>query len=82
MFFDECDEGSYRIYAGAFEQHTGYVAAVVVIRIGGTCRRPVEVFRDVEMLDGYCWNSPREALQCALHEGLRFVRGAPAMPAC
>ena len=65
MHFDERNDGDYRIYAGALESPRGggYVAAVVVNRLGCSIDGPREACRDTSMSGGYCWSSPDDALR-------------------
>jgi hypothetical protein len=50
MHLDERNEGDYRIHAGALESpHGGYLAAVVVNRIGCSIDGPLEADRDTSM---------------------------------
>ena len=50
MHLDERNEGDYRIHAGALESpHGGYLAAVVVNRIGCSIDGPREADRDTSM---------------------------------
>lgn len=70
MIFDERTEGDYRIYAGALEAPTGkgYIAALVVNRVGGTAHGPREAFRDDSLACGHRWLSAQEALLYALNK--------------
>jgi len=74
MYFDEADTGDYRIYAGAMDRLNsyGYVAAVVVMRVRGGLPRQ-EAFRDESLAGGFCWSTPKEALQFALNAGRDVV---------
>ena len=74
MYFQELIEGSFRIYAGALEapQGGGYIAAVVVSRIGGPPGR--EAWRDDSLACGHRWERPNEALHYALSEARRVIR--------
>lgn len=74
MHFDECNEGAYRIYAGALEapRGLGYIAAVVVTR-QREGRRDV-AFRDDAISCGHRWSTPGEALDHAISTGRKVVR--------
>ena len=76
MLFDERNEGDYRIYAGALEapQGDGYLAAVIINRLGGACAPPREAYRDIAMAAGYRWKSARDAISYALTRGLELIR--------
>jgi len=84
MHCNDIAEGEYRIYAGAIEatNSAGYLAALVVSRIGGQNGRPKEAFRDTQLAAGYRWDSPQDALRYALMKGQEIVRRKPALLAC
>ena len=84
MNFCEKDCGPYRIYAAALEasERTGYVAAVVVSRRGGTLDDPLEAFRDMKLANGYAWPSPDTALGFAVIKARSVIRGEPHRLAC
>lgn len=84
MHFNDISEGDYRIYAGAIEaaNSAGYLAALIVNRVGGTTGRPREAFRDTQLAAGYRWDSPQDALRYALQKGQEIVRRKPALLAC
>ena len=74
MYFDERDEGDYRIYADAVEVPTGgYRAAAVVTRLRGV-PKPVEVFRDEQMSGGHAWDDPEDALHFAVKASIAIIR--------
>jgi hypothetical protein len=74
MHFQESIEGSFRIYAGALEapRGGGYIAAVVVSRVGSPPGR--EAWRDDSLACGHRWERPNEALHYALSEARRVIR--------
>lgn len=82
MHFDECDEGDYRIYAGALHAGGGYVAAVVVFRVRGIVESPQEAFRDMAMSEGRHWNEPDEALVFAMSQARETIRAEPYRLRC
>jgi hypothetical protein len=82
MHFEECNEGDYRIYAGALEAQGGYVAAVVVSRWRGVTDPPREAFRDVAMSGGHRWSSPNEALAFAVQQAQQIIRHDPRRLGC
>jgi hypothetical protein len=79
MNFCERDAGPYRIYAAALEAPgcTGYVAAVVVSRRGGTLDDPLEAFRDMKLANGHAWPSPDTALGFAVIKARSVIRSEP-----
>lgn len=82
MYFDEHNEGDYRIYAGALESPAGdgFMAAVVVNRLRGADRTPREAFRDERIAGGHRWASPEEALAYAVNRARQLIRtGAPCL---
>lgn len=82
MHFEECNEGDYRIYAGAVESKGGYVAAVVVSRWRGVHNPPREAFRDVSLSGGHRWASPNEALSYAVRQAQEIIRKDPHRLGC
>jgi hypothetical protein len=84
MHFDERNEGDYRIYAGALESPHGggYVAAVVVNRLGCSIDGPREAYRDTSMSGGHCWSSPDDALRYAVARAQELIRTEPHRLAC
>ncbi len=82
MHFDECNEGDYRIYAGALEAKGGYVAAVVVSRLRGIDNAPKEAFRDTAMSGGHRWDSPWDALAYAVRQAQEIIRKEPQRLGC
>jgi hypothetical protein len=84
MRFGEVDLGPYRIYAGALEsaQGSGYVAAVVVSRRGGTLKEPREAYRDTLMAGGHSWPSSDDALYYAIAKAKAIIRTQPHRLAC
>lgn len=83
MFFDERNEGVYRIYAGALEapQGDGYLAAVVVKRLGEPSNAP-EAYRDESLACGHRWPSAGAALQYAVARARSVIRSEPHLLAC
>ena len=87
MRFDECQEGDYRIFAGALDapRGQGYIAAVVVNRVQGdfqadrACR---EAWRDDSLACGHRWPSPEEALSYAMARARELIRKRSQMLAC
>ncbi|MDL2336579.1 MAG: hypothetical protein QFE16_01935 [Pseudomonadota bacterium] len=75
MKFDERIDGDYRIYAGALDvlQGDGYIAAVVVSRVGGTQAKAREVFRDESLACGHRWKSADESLMFALCKAREWI---------
>ena len=84
MIFDERSEGDYRIYAGALEapRGQGYIAAVVVSRVGAGGVAPREAFRDESMACGHRWLSSEEALNYALNKARELIRREPQRLHC
>ncbi len=81
MQFHECNEGNYRIFAGALEapRGHGYIAAVAVTRVRGDGRGGL-AYRDDAISCGHRWPTADEALHCAITTGQRLVREqAPAL---
>ena len=79
MQFVDRDEGGYRIHAEATDGllGDGYVAKVVISRIGGT-GIPQETFRDNALAGGYRWPTAAAALCFALGKGRTFIAGMRA----
>lgn len=74
MYFDERDEGEYRIHADAIEAPAGgYRAAAVVMRLRGV-PEPIEVFRDEHMSGGHAWDDPEDALHFAVKASIAIIR--------
>ena len=75
MNFDERIEGDYRIYAGALEgpMGDGYIAAVVVNRIGSSSDAPREIYRDETMACGHRWASADAALLYAVTKARQVI---------
>lgn len=74
MYFDERDEGDFKIYAGAIEvAHGGYAAAAVVKQVRGV-PEAVEVFRDLNMSGGHAWEQPERAIQFAMRVAMDVIR--------
>ena len=70
MKFEEVDVGNFRIYAGAVEaaNGSGYVAAVVVMKILGRIERE-ELYRS-DRIDHACvWAAASDALHSAIDAG-------------
>ncbi len=84
MRFQECREGDYTIFAGAVEapRGDGYIAALVVSRVGAQPGRASEAFRDDSVACGYRWRSAEEAIAYALNRAREMVRRRSAMLAC
>lgn len=84
MHLHEIQEGDYRIFVGAIEAPSGpgYIAALVVNRIGAAGGRGAQAFRDDSLACGYRWRSPQEALLYASNRGRELVRSASAMLRC
>lgn len=84
MIFDERTEGDYRIYAGALEapRGQGYIAAVVVNRVGAAGHPPREAFRDDSLACGHRWPSAAEALSYALNKARELIRRDPRRLHC
>ncbi len=84
MHFDEHTEGPYRIYAGALEAPTGdgYIAAVVVKRLGANSRSGREAFRDESLACGHRWASPHEALLFAISRARELIAKRSTMLWC
>jgi hypothetical protein len=80
MQFVDREEGGYRIHAEATggELGDGYVAKVVISRIGGT-GVPQEAFRDDALAGGYRWPTAAAALCFAIGKGRTRI---DAMRAC
>jgi hypothetical protein len=74
MHFDERDDGDFRIYAGAMETPSGYIAAVAVRRLHGGDPTRV-LYRDEAMAGGHVWGQPKDALQYAVLSGQKWIRG-------
>jgi hypothetical protein len=75
VHFDERTEGPYRINAGALEapQGDGYIAAVVVKRVGANPHCGREAFRDESLACGHRWASPAEALIYAMARARELI---------
>lgn len=85
MFFDERNEGDYRIYAGAIEAPVGqgYLAAVVVKRVRGASKHSTtEAFRDESLACGHRWMEPGGALAYAISKGLQLIRSESSILRC
>ena len=84
MIFDERTEGDYRIYAGALEapRGQGYIAALVVNRIGDAGHKPCEAFRDDSLACGHRWPSAAEALSYALNKARELIQRDPQRLHC
>lgn len=84
MIFDERTEGDYRIYAGALEapRGQGYIAALVVNRIGDAGHNPREAFRDDSLACGHRWPSAAEALSYALNKARELIQRDPQRLHC
>lgn len=83
MRFQEAREGDYRIYVGALEapKGDGYIAAIVVDRIGGE-RVGRHAFRDESLACGYRWPSLDEAMHYAMNRARELIRSRSQMLAC
>lgn len=81
MRFEEVNEGEYRIFVGAVEapRGDGYIAALIVNRVGSAAGRGQEAFRDESLACGYRWRSPDEALSYAVSRGREMVRNRSQM---
>lgn len=82
MQFDECFEGSYRIFVGALEapRGGGFIAAVVVSRLqAGAAAKANEVWRDDSLACGYRWPTAQAALHYAKNRAREMVRNASPM---
>ena len=75
MKFDERLDGDYRIYAGALDvmQGDGYIAAVVVSRLGASTATTREVFRDESLACGHRWMTADEALMFAMCKAREWI---------
>jgi len=75
MKFEERIDGEYRIYAGALDvlRGDGYIAAVVVTRVGAHKTKDQEVFRDESLACGHRWPSADDALAFALGKAREWV---------
>lgn len=85
MYFDECNEGDYRIYAGAIEAPAGdgYFAAVVVKRVRGGTKPPGrEAFRDESLACGHRWAEPHGALHYAITKAQHMIRSESDVLRC
>jgi hypothetical protein len=78
----EHDDGDYRIYASALDDHGGYVAAVVIERMRGRGVPPREAYRDESLAGGYCWPSAQAALRFAMGKGHEMIHARPDRLAC
>lgn len=73
MQFSEQQQGDYRIYGGAVESpHGGYLAAVVVMKLGG--EQPALVFRDERLSGGHRFAAANDAVRHAMASGRRALR--------
>jgi len=84
MHLDESTEGPYRIYAGALEarQGDGYIAAVVVNRIGQGLHAGREAYRDESLACGHRWEPPGDALRYAVTRAREIIATKSAMLSC
>ena len=84
MHLDESTEGPYRIYAGALEarQGDGYIAAVVVKRIGNELHAGREAYRDDSLACGHRWASAGDALRYAVTRAREIIATKSAMLSC
>ncbi len=85
MYFDERNEGDYRIYAGAIESPVGhgYVAAVVVKRVrGAVSTSGAEAYRDESLACGHRWIEPNGALAYAISKAQQLIRSESAALRC
>jgi hypothetical protein len=84
MRFQEAHEGDYRIYVGALEspRGDGYIAALIVKRVGGAPVRQPEAYRDESLACGYRWPSPDEAISYAMTRARELIRTRSQMLAC
>jgi len=82
MQLTEHDDGDYRIYASALDDHGGYVAAVVIERMRGRGCPPREAYRDESLAGGYCWPSAQAALRFAMGKGEELIHATPHRLAC
>lgn len=85
MYFDEREEGDYRIYAAATKASVGegYFAAVVVKRVrGGTVEPGAEAYRDENLACGHRWVDPKGALAYAISKSLQLIRSESSALRC
>jgi len=84
VHLDERTEGPYRIYAGALEsrQDDGYIAAVVVSRMGSDSQPGREAYRDESLACGHRWESPDEALRYAVTRAQEMIATQSQRLAC
>lgn len=73
MLFREVDTGDHRLYAVALPRPDGQYGAAVVVMRRLRDRRLVEVFRELDVGQGYGWSNPEEALRFALQQALDWV---------
>ncbi len=73
MLSRELDTGDHRLYAVALPRAGGQYGAAVVVMRRLRDRRLVEVFRELDLGQGYRWSSPDEALRFALQQALDWV---------
>ena len=75
MQFDQRTEGRYRICAGAREAHQGegYIAAVVVNRVGTELYPCREAYRDESLACGHRFETPDDALQFAVARARQVI---------
>ena len=79
MRSEERTEGSYRIYASAIKAPggKGFVAAVVVKRIGDDAANSREAFRHESLAGGHRWPSPEAARLMAMAMAQQVIRHEP-----
>jgi len=84
MRFEECVEGEYRIFVGALEapRGDGYIAALIVNRLGETRPGRGEAFRDESLACGYRWQTADEALTYAKAWAREMVRTRSHVLSC
>ena len=84
MRFEETREGDYRIFVGAMDapRGSGYIAALIVNRVGGAIGRQSEAYRDESLACGYRWPSPDEAISYAMTRARELIRSRSQMLAC
>lgn len=85
MYFDERNEGDYRIYAGAIESPVGqgYLAAVVVKRVRGDIKPSgTEAYRDESLACGHRWVEPNGALAYAISKAQQLIRSESSALRC
>ena len=79
MRSEERTEGGYRIYATAIKAPggKGFVAAVVVKRIGDDAANSREAFRHESLAGGHRWPSPEAARLMAVAMAQQVIRYEP-----